>query len=165
MITKQPPSVRVLTPLLVLATLILAEAAAAQPVLPAVTKGAGIFSGPLDVCLMPAPPAPAVPIPYTAVVVESGGGFAKKGDKVKIKIRGEGLERIGSVELYQNGRKVTNIKAMLQRPRAGMRNSTERELTLTVVRVLPAPLETIRIRRRVSTAPVLFEHRIPVNAM
>lgn len=78
--------------------------------LPASTKGGGqcIVTGPLDVCLVPAPPAP-IPVPYANMIdglAKAGNPVAQKAQKIMIdqtKQAGGNVKSATGAALFRQG--------------------------------------------------------------
>ena len=90
-----------------------------------------------DVCFVPLPPAPQVPIPYSSIsYVKSENKKSKSKVKLEKKsvtytIKGEGLERIGSANVYVNGISSEMFEATLEPVARGAKNVSNRKITIT----------------------------------
>ncbi len=85
-------------------------------VMPSSTNGGGMVMGFPDVCLVPAPPAPFVPIPYASITFEESDN-KKSTTKTKTKtksvtVKGEVPARISSTNEYIVGIENTNTKSV-----------------------------------------------------
>ena len=91
-------------------------------------KQVGTVANP-NVCIVPTPPAPFVPIPYVSEQVTHTKKSAKDG-ALKIKMKGKNLEKYSNFDVFINGRKTSKIKATISPVEKGETGVTSRTITL-----------------------------------